>query len=88
MVLPPIVYTVSRRSAAGSRLLPENLGVTTTRRRRRTMLVVKHQVKDEDGVPCYVYKMPNRMLVNVGSGSSGDTFQLKDAEWADVKAQP
>ena len=52
------------------------------------MLVVKHQVKDEDGVPCYVYKMPNRMLVNVGSGSSGDTFQLKGAEWADVKAQP
>ena len=44
------------------------------------MLVVKHQMKDEDGVPCYVYKMPNRMLVNVGSGSSGDTFQLKGAE--------
>ena len=86
MVLTPIVYTVSRRCAAGSRLLP--LGVTTTRRRRRTMLVVKHQVKDEDGVPCYVYKMPNRMLVKVGSGSSGDTFQLKGAEWADVKAQP
>ena len=35
-------------------------------RRRRTMLVVKHQVKDEDGVPCYVYKMPKRMLVKVG----------------------
>ena len=50
------------------------------------MLVVKHQVKDEDGVPCYVYKMPKRMLVKVGSGSSGDTFQLKGAEWADVKA--
>ena len=52
------------------------------------MLVVKHQVKDEDGVPCYVYKMPKRMLVKVGSGSSGDTFQLKGAEWAGVKAQP
>ncbi len=52
------------------------------------MLVVKHQVKDEDGAPCYVYKMPNRMLVKVGSGSSGDTFQLKGAEWEDVKAQP
>jgi hypothetical protein len=52
------------------------------------MLVGKHQVKDEDGVPCYVYKMPNQMLVKVGSGSSGDTFQLKDAEWADVNAQP
>ena len=85
MVLTPIVYTVSRRCAAGSRLLPE-LGCN--HRRRRTMLVVKHQVKDEDGVPCYVYKMPNRMLVKVGSGSSGDTFQLKGAEWADVKAQP
>ena len=86
LVLPPIVYTVSRRCAAGSRLLPE-LGCNDRRRRRRTMLVVKHQVKDEDGVPCYVYKMPNKMLVNVGSGSSGDTFQLKGAEWADVKAQ-
>ena len=52
------------------------------------MLVVKHQVKDEDGVPCYVYKMPNQMLVKVGSGSSGDTFLQKGAEWADVKAQP
>ena len=31
------------------------------------MLVVKHQVKDEDGVPCYVYKMPNQMLVKVGT---------------------
>ena len=71
LVLTPIVYTVSRRCAAGSRLLPENLGVTTTRRRRRTMLVVKHQVKDEDGVPCYVYKMPNRMLVKVGSSGCG-----------------
>ena len=50
------------------------------------MVVQKHQVKDEDGVPCYVYKMPNRMLVKVGSGSSGDTFQLKGAEWADVKS--
>ena len=53
-----------------------------------TMLLVKHQVKDEDGVPCYVYKMPNRMLGKVGSGSSGDRFLQKGAEWADVKAQP
>ncbi len=52
------------------------------------MLVVKHQVNDEDGVPCYVYKMPNRMLGKVGSGSSGDRFLRKGAEWADVKAQP
>ncbi len=51
------------------------------------MLVVKHQVKDEDGVPCYVYKMPSRMLGKVGSGSSGDRFLQKGAEWADVKAQ-
>ena len=51
-------------------------------------LVVKHQVKDEDGVPCYVYKMPSRMLGKVGSGSSGDRFLQKGAEWADVKAQP
>ena len=54
---------------------------------RRTMLVVKHEVKDEDGVPCYVHKMPNRMLGKVGSGSSGDRFLQKGAEWADVKAQ-
>ena len=26
------------------------------------------------------------MLVKVGSGSSGDTFELKGAEWADVEA--
>ena len=41
-----------------------------------------------EGRGCYVYKMPNRMLVKVGSDSSGDTFQLKGAEWADVKVQP
>ena len=41
------------------------------------MLVVKHQVKDEDGVPCYVYKMPNRMLGKVGSGSSVATDSCK-----------
>ena len=45
-------------------------------------------MKDEDGVPCYVYKMPSRMLGKVGSGSSGNRFLLKGAEWADVKAQP
>ena len=52
------------------------------------MVAPKHQVKDEDGVPCYIYKMPKQMLVKVGSGSSADTFQLKGAEWADVKVQP
>ena len=50
------------------------------------MVAAKHHVKDEDGVPCYIYKMPKQMLVKVGSGSSADTFQLKGAEWADVKA--
>ena len=88
MVFTP--YCLHRKPAAArrGRVCSPNLGVTTTPRRRRTMLVVKHQVKDKDGVPCYVYKMPNQMLVKVGSGSSGDTFQLKGAEWADVKAQP
>ena len=47
----------------------------------------KHQVKEEeDGVPCAIYKQPKQMLVKVGSGSRGDTFELKGAEWADVKA--
>ena len=48
----------------------------------------KHQVKEENGVPCAIYKQPKQMLVKVGSGSRGDTFELKGAEWADVKAQP
>ena len=47
----------------------------------------KHQVKEEeDGVPCAIYKQPKQMLVKVGSGSRGDTFELKGAEWADVEA--
>ena len=37
-------------------------------------------------MPCAVYKRPRQMLVKVGSGSSGDSFKLKGAEWADVKA--
>jgi len=86
-VLPPIVYTVSPPLRGGVAFAPE-LGCNRPRRRRRTMLVVKHQVKDEDGVPCYVYKMPSRMLGKVGSGSSSDRFLQKGAEWADVKAQP
>ena len=43
-------------------------------------------VKEEDRVPCAIYKQPRRMLVKVGSGNSGDTFELKGAEWADVEA--
>ena len=37
---------------------------------------------------CAIYKMPNQMLGKIGSGSSGDRFLQKGAEWADVKAQP
>ena len=44
------------------------------------------ELKDEDGVPCAIYKQPRRMLVKVGKGSSGDTFEFKGAEWADVEA--
>ena len=87
-VLPPIVYTVSPPLGGGVAFPPRTRCNHHAVADGRTMLVVKHQVKDEDGVPCYVYKIPNRMLVKVGSGSSGDTFQLKGAEWADVKAQP
>ena len=35
---------------------------------------------------CAIYKRPRQMVVKVGSGSSGDSFELKGAEWADVKA--
>ena len=49
-------------------------------------MVAKRVVKEEDRVPCAIYKQPRRMLVKVGSGSSGDTFELKGAEWADVEA--
>ena len=50
-------------------------------------MVVKHELKEEDGVPCAIYtcKRPGRLLVKVGSASSGDCFNLKGAEWADVK---
>ena len=37
-------------------------------------------VKEEDGAP----SRPKQMVVKVGSGSSGDIFELKGAEWADV----
>ncbi len=66
-------------------MLPDRTGCNH-RFRAADMVAAKHQVKDEDGVPCYVYKMP-RMLGKVGSGSSGDRFLQKGAEWADVKAQ-
>ena len=38
-------------------------------------------------MPCAIYtcKRPGRLLVKVGSASSGDCFNLKGAEWADVK---
>ena len=53
---------------------------------RQSMVAAKRELKDEDGVPCVIYKQPRRMLVKVGKGSSGDTFEFKGAEWADVKA--
>ena len=49
-------------------------------------MFAKRELKDEDGVPCAIYKQPRRMLVKVGKGSSGDTFEFKGAEWADVEA--
>ena len=79
------MYTVSPPLRGGVAFAPE-LGVTATPTRTDDA-VVKHEVKDVDGVPCYVYKMPIRMLGKVGSGSSGDRFLQKGAEWADVKAQ-
>ena len=53
---------------------------------RQSMVAAKRELKDEDGVPCVIYKQPRRMLVKVGKGSSGDTFEFKGAEWADVEA--
>ena len=58
---------------------------------RWATMVAKHEVKcircvHEDGAPCAMYKKPRQMVVMVGSGSSGDSFELKGAEWADVKA--
>ena len=46
----------------------------------------KHQMKEENGVPCAIYKQPKQMLIKVGSGSRCETFELKGAEWADVEA--
>ena len=37
-------------------------------------------------MPCAIYRTAKRMLVKVGSGSNGDSFELKGAEWTDVKA--
>ena len=48
----------------------------------RAASVARREVKEEDGVP----SRPKQMVVKVGSGSSGYTFELKGAEWADVKA--
>ena len=45
-------------------------------------MVARREVKEDDGVP----SRPKQMVVKVGSGSSGDTFELKGVEWADVKA--
>ena len=53
---------------------------------RNSMVAAKRELKDEDGVPCVIYKQPRRMLVKVGKGSSGDTFEFKGAEWVDVEA--
>ncbi len=86
-VLPPIVYTLSPPLPGGVAFAPRELGVTTTPSPTDDARG-EASVKDEDGVPCYVYKMPSRMLGKVGSGSSGDRFLQKGAEWADVKAQP
>ena len=49
-------------------------------------MVAKHELKEEDGVPCTIYWTARQMIVKVGKGSSRDTFELKDAEWVDVQA--
>ena len=49
---------------------------------RAASMVARREVKEDDGVP----SRPKQMVVKVGSGSSGDTFELKGVEWADVKA--
>ena len=46
----------------------------------RAASVARRAVKEEEGVP----SRPKQMVVKVGSGSSGDTFELEGAEWADV----
>ena len=35
-------------------------------------MVARRVVKEEDRVPCAIYKQPRRMLLKVGSGGSGD----------------
>ena len=82
MVLTPIGYTISRRYAAKRfwllfRPSKVKLPVPT-----HAASVARREVKEEDGVP----SRPKQMVVKVGSGSSGYTFELKGAEWADVKA--
>eukprot|EP00964_Phaeocystis_antarctica_P085829 scaffold54283_cov73-Phaeocystis_antarctica.AAC.1 len=85
-VLTPIGYTISRRYAAdffgccfGARSisLHEKLGSLPA----RAASVARREVEEEDGVP----SRPKQMVVKVGSSSSGDTFELKGAEWVDVK---
>ena len=90
--LTPIGYTISRRYAAvffGLLFRPRK--VSPLPLPRWATMVAKHEVKcircvHEDGAPCAIYKRPRQMVVMVGSGSSGDSFELKCAEWADVKA--
>ena len=46
-------------------------------RRVGASMVAKRVMKEEDGVPCAIYKRPKQMMVKVGSGSSGDSFVLR-----------
>ena len=71
MVFTPIGYTISR-IAGGIFLAAVSLPGA-----RWQSMVAKRELKDEDGVPCAIYKQPRRMLVKVGSGSSGDSFVLR-----------
>ena len=41
-------------------------------------MVVKHELPAEDGVPITIYRRPNQVVVEVGSGSSRDTFLLSN----------
>ena len=81
--LPPIGYTISRRYAAERfwLLFRPSLEVRLPVPARAAS-VARREVKEEDGVP----SRPKQMVVKVGSGSSGYTFERKGAEWADVKA--
>ena len=60
---------VSPREKLGA--LPRRVGAS---------MVAKRELRDEAGVPCAIYKQPRRMLVKVGKGSSGETFEFKGAE--------